>query len=201
MKQRVAARRSQDGIVLATALIILMVMSVLAVSMMRNFGNLERIADNNRDKQRAFNAAQNSLQYAEWWLTQGNASGGAPCNTTLTAAPAATATARVCSNALSNDAATATSAQVNVVPWTTANGAPLGVVYTPPRMGTTSTAESGTFYAGATRWYVTSLGADPTGSLQLFQVSAMAYGGSATSVAVVQSVFGVQTNIIDAGGL
>jgi len=189
--KRAFARPGQQGIVLATALIILMVMSVLAVSMMRNFGSLERIADNTRDKQRAFNAAQNSLQYAEWWLTQGNGGAGAPCSGMLVATAA-----QVCSNALVSTTASATNAQLVDVPWKTSDGRALGVDYTPPNMATTGGADS---YASGTRWYVTSLGVDPTASLQLYQVSAMAYGGALTSVAVVQSVYGVRTNIINAG--
>lgn len=203
---RTAPRRPpQQGIVLATALIILMVMSVLAVSMMRNFGTLERIADNTRDKQRAFAAAQSSLQYAEWWLTQGNAGAGAPCTTTLTSQPFASATARVCSNALVSNAATATSAQLVTVPWKTSTGSDLGVIYAPPGLTTTSATgtspDNSLFYNDKTRWYVTSLGIDPTGSLQLYQVSAMAYGGSVTTVAVVQSVFALRSTVCDAGAL
>ena len=201
MKRAAARHHRQQGIVLATALIILMVMSVLAVSMMRNFGTLERIADNTRDKQRAFNAAENALQYGEWWLTQGNAGAGAPCTTTLTTTPAATATARVCSNGLQSTAPSNLNAQLNTVPWATSNGNQLGTVYSLPGMVTTSGADNSNFYAGTTRWYVTQLGLNPSKTLQLYQVSAMAYGGSPSSVAVVQSVFGLNTNICDAGAL
>lgn len=194
-------RRSQQGIVLATALIILMVMTVLAVSMMRNFGSLERIADNTRDKQRAFNAAQNTLQYAEWWLTQGNGGAGSACTTLLDSTSTAAATmARVCSNALVSNTATSTQAVVSVVPWKTSGGTELGVNYTPPNM-TVSTAGSANQYAANPRWYVTSLGIDPTATLQLYQVSAMGQGGGADAVAVVQSVYALKSDIIDAGGL
>lgn len=189
------------GIVLPTTMIILLVVSILAVSMLRSFGNLERIADSTRDKQRAFNAAQNALQYGEWWLTQGNAAPGTVCSQAYSA-NAAPATAQVCSNALISTAPTATQAQVSAVPWKTSAGIDVGNYFTPPGMsGKVSATGGADTYAGVPRFYVTSLGTDPTATLQLYRVSAMAQGGSADAVAVVQSVYGVTSNITDAGGL
>lgn len=200
-RKKTPSSQSQQGIVLATALIILMLMSVLAVSMMRNFGSLERIADNTRDKQRAFNAAQNTLQYAEWWLTQGNGGAGSPCTSLLdSTSTSAAIMARVCSNALVSNTATSTQAVISVTPWKTTGGTELGVTYTPPNM-TVSTAGVVDQYAARPRWYITSLGIDPTATLQLYQVSAMGQGGAADAVAVVQSVYALKSNIIDAGGL
>ena len=187
--------KRQGGIVLPTALIILMVMSVLAVSLLRNYGTLERIADNTRDKQRAFNAAQSTLQYGEWWLTQGNAGAGAAC-----AGMYSTSAAKVCSNALISSGATTSQAQVSTVPWQTSGSVDLGNLYTPPGLVVSSTGGIDS-YAATPRFYVTSLGIDPTASIQLYQVSAMAQGGSKDSVAVVQSVYGVKSSIVDAGGL
>jgi type IV pilus assembly protein PilX len=198
-ERNAAIGRRQRGIVLATALIILMVLSVLAVSLLRNYGTLERIADNTRDKQRAFNAAQNTLQYGEWWLTQGNAGAGAVCSGAFNAS-AVPSTAKVCSNALISTAATTTQAQISVVPWQTSAGVDMGNFYTPPGLTVSSTGGIDT-YAVAPRFYVTSLGIDPTASIQLYQVSAMAQGGSKDTVAVVQSVYGVKSSIVDAGGL
>ena len=186
--------RRQHGIVLPTAMIILLVMSVLAVSLLRNYGTLERIADSTRDKQRAFNAAQSTLQYGEWWLTQGNAGAGAVC-----AGAFATSAAKVCSNALVSTAATASQAQISVVPWQSSAGVDMGNYYS-PGLVVSSTGGMDT-YAAVPRFYVTSLGIDPTATIQLYQVSAMAQGGSKDTVAVVQSVYGVKSSIVDAGGL
>lgn len=197
-------RQRPRGIVLPTAMIILLVMSVLAISMLRNYGNLERIADDTRDKQRAFNAAQNTLQYGEWWLTQGNAGAGTTCALAYSADVAATnATyARVCSNGLISTASTATQAQISVVPWQTSGGIALGNTYTPPGMaGKVSSTGGKDTYASTPKFYVTSLGVDPTATIQLYQVSAMAQGGSPDAVAVVQSVYGVKSSIVDAGAL
>lgn len=189
------------GVVLPTAMIILLVVSILAVSMLRSFGNLERIADSTRDKQRAFNAAQSTLRYAEWWLTQGNASPGTPCAATYSA-NTAPATARVCSNALVSTAPTVTQAQVSEIPWKTAAGVALGNEFTPPGMtGKVSSTGGADTYATVPLFYVTAVGNDPKGIRQLYQVTATASGGSRDSVAVVQSVFGVSSDVTDAGGL
>ena len=51
------------------------------------------------------------------------------------------------------------------------------------------------------RFYVSPLGTDPSGIVQLYQISAMAEGGTADTIAVVQSVYGVKSNVVDAGGL
>lgn len=201
MYLRFHSARRERGIVLPTAMIILLVVSILAVSMLRSFGNFERIADNTRDKQRAFNAAQNALQYGEWWLTQGNATPGAPCDRAYSA-DTTPGTSRVCTNALISTASTATQAQVSAVPWKTSGGVPFGNYFTPPGMvGKISTSGGADSYSAVPRFYATALGVDPTATQQLYQVSAMAQGGSPDSVAVVQSVFGVKSDITDAGAL
>lgn len=196
-KQR--RRGVQGGVVLITAMIILMVVTVLAVAMYRNFGWLERMSGNSLEKQRAFDAAQNTLQYAEWWLSQGNGGAGSNC-TSLLSADTWPPTAQVCTNALISTLATSAQAQVSVVPWKTADGVDLGVAYTPPGLMVSSKPVHGSF-AIKPRFYVSPLGADPSGLLQLYQVSAMAQGATADTVAVVQSVFGVRSDVIDAGGL
>ena len=59
----------QRGLALVTALLLLIVVTIMALSMFRSFGIQERIAGNTRDKQRAINAAESAQQYAEYWLT------------------------------------------------------------------------------------------------------------------------------------
>jgi len=193
--------RPERGIVLPTAMIILLVVSILAVSMLRSFGNLERIADDTRDKQRAFNAAQNALQYGEWWLTQGNATAGAACAQAFDA-DVKPPKAQICTNALISTASTPTQAQVSVVPWRTSGDVEFGNYFTPPGMsGKVSSTGGADTYSVRPRFYATSLGIDSAATHQLYQVSAMAQGGSPDAVAVVQSVFGVKSNITDAGAL
>ena len=190
---------AQAGVVLITAMIILVVITVLSLAMFRNFGVLERMSGSSMEKQRTFNAAQNALQYAEWWVSQGNGGAGSSCSTLLSA-DASPPTTQVCSNALLSTAATSTQAQVSVVHWKTSGGTDLGVAYTPPNLTVSSTPGAGAV-AIKPRFYVSPLGTDPSGIVQLYQISAMAEGGTADTIAVVQSVYGVKSNVVDAGGL
>ena len=183
---------TEDGIVLVSAMLILVVLTILSVSMFRNFGLQERIAGNTREKQRAFNVAQSALQYGEWWLAQGNGGAGSTC-TNLLDANAAAPTTQTCSNAM-------TSAQTATVPWKSASAADIGVTYMPPNLTVASPGQVDA-YAQAPRFYIAPLGPDPSGKLQLYQVSAMGYGGNSTAVTVVQSVYAIKSGVVDAGGL
>ena len=182
----------EKGIVLVSAMLILVVLTILSVSMFRNYGLQERIAGNTREKQRAFNVAQSALQYGEWWLAQGNGGAGSAC-TSLLDANATTPTTQICSNAM-------TSAQTAAVPWKSASAADFGVAYVPPNLTVASPGQVDA-YSSAPRFYITPLGLDPSGKLQLYQVSAMGYGGNSTAVTVVQSVYAIKSGVVDAGGL
>jgi type IV pilus assembly protein PilX len=189
---QVRSLQKERGIVLVTALLILVVLTLLSVSMFRTFGLSERIAGNTREKQRAFHAAQSAMQYAEWWLTQGNGSAGTTCSSLLTA-DGATPTTQVCNNAM-------TASQTAAVPWQTSSGTSLGVAYTPPGMTVAAAGQAGA-YAASARFYITPLGADATGLSQLYQISAMSTGGNSVAASVVQSVYAIKTGVVDAGGL
>ena len=64
------AVKAQRGMVLVTSLLLLLVVTMLAISMFRSMGLDEKIAGNMRDKQRALNAAETAEQFAESWLSQ-----------------------------------------------------------------------------------------------------------------------------------
>jgi type IV pilus assembly protein PilX len=66
--------------VLVTALLMLVVVTLLAVSMFRSFGLDEKIAGNVREKQRALSAAETAEEYAEWWLANGLAGTPIACS-------------------------------------------------------------------------------------------------------------------------
>src|SRR5579864_7550374 len=59
---------NQAGMVLISSLLLLLVVTIMALSMFRSFGMQEKIAGNVREKQRALQAANSAQQYAEWWL-------------------------------------------------------------------------------------------------------------------------------------
>ena len=103
-----SAVKSQRGMVLVTSLLLLLVVTILAMSMFRSMGLDEKIAGNMRDKQRALNAAETAEQYAENWLSLGNGSNGINCTAIVNgnANPP-----QVCSNSLAVQSAPATTWQ------------------------------------------------------------------------------------------
>jgi len=79
----------QRGVALVTSLLLLVIITILALSMFRSFGTQEKIAGNLREKERALHAANSAVQYAEWWLTRTNntAAGAIACTVSLAATP------------------------------------------------------------------------------------------------------------------
>ncbi|HTX24264.1 MAG TPA: PilX N-terminal domain-containing pilus assembly protein, partial [Steroidobacteraceae bacterium] len=67
--RRGVSRTAQAGMVLISAMLLLLIITILAVSMFRSFGVQEMVAGNVREKQRALHAAEAAQQYAEWWLS------------------------------------------------------------------------------------------------------------------------------------
>lgn len=174
-------RRRARGMVLITSLLLLIVVTILALAMFHSFGLDEQIAGNMRDKQLALHAAESAEQYAEWWLSNGNA----PTPVTCTGVVSYTI-GQVCTNLPTN---------VTSTPWSA------GVSYTPNNLGLTN----GTTMSQAPQFYITYLGTPSlatglTGTL--YQIDAVGYGGSANTTAVVESTYLVQVggNTLNAGG-
>jgi type IV pilus assembly protein PilX len=169
----------QRGMVLITSLLLLLVVTILAVAMFRSFGLDEKIAGNMRDKQRAISAAETAQQFAESWLEAGNGA------TATTCAAGISATIQACTTALAN---------FSSVPWST------GVTYTPPSpapampLATTSTSGGQGNYSQAPVFYITLLNTTLTPQASYYQVDAVGYGGSADTVAVVESIYVVSNN-------
>jgi type IV pilus assembly protein PilX len=176
--------------VLVSSLLLLVVVTILAIGMFRSFGLDEKIAGNTREKQRALQAAVSAQQYAEWWLSVGNALNLVSCSgpyDVTTGVP-------MCTNTLAS--VVGSSANIAVLPWKVA-GVTTQVTYTPPNMsfqqGLNITA--GTYYAKPV-FYISYLGTG-TGSNGspgiLFQIDAAGYGGSPSTAAVVESTYLLQT--------
>ena len=110
----------QRGMVLVTSLLLLIVVTILAISMFRSFGLDEKIAGNVREKQRALSAAETAEQYAEYWLASGNGAAVVTCTGMVTSL-----VGQVCSN-------TALPANFASLPWQY-SGANVGVTYLPER--------------------------------------------------------------------
>jgi type IV pilus assembly protein PilX len=156
---------------LITGLLLLVVCTLIAVSMFRSYGIQEKIAGNVREKQRATNAANSTLQYAEWWITNNVLPPSVSC------VPPATTTVQICTNKLTD----ATS-----VPW--ADG---GVIFQGFNTNNTvnSTASRNTYYK-VPMFYIYDVGTySGTPAGEVYQIDAVAWGGTPDAVAVVESTY------------
>jgi type IV pilus assembly protein PilX len=189
-----SASHGQRGVILITAMLLLIVVTIMALSMFRSFGIEERLAGNTRDKQRAVNAAISAQQYAEFQLASGTApiSGACPAGVLPSGI-------EVCTN---NPAPVFTT-----LPWTS------GVTYAQftsnPINGITNKVQAtgiqdqytagvltqSASYVQAPIFYITDLGPNagsPAG--EVYQIDALGYGGSTNTVAIVESTFVIGTN-------
>jgi type IV pilus assembly protein PilX len=180
----------QRGVVLITAMLLLIVVTIMALSMFRSYGIQERIAGNTRDKQRALNAAISAQQYAEFQLASGNAPLPAACP------------AGFLPNGMQVCTPPAPMPNFATLPWRS------GVTYsvftsnsinnvsnTLSATGTKDTATNSASYVQAPIFNVIDLGANsgtPPG--EVYQVDAVGFGGTTNTVAVVESTFVIGTN-------
>jgi len=204
-------RSKQLGVVLITSLLLLLVVTIMAVSMFRSFGIQEKIAGNVREKQRAIQAAASTLQYAEWWLgSQSNApvavSAYAAASADVACVALVSANAgqgQICNNTLASNGISAAS-----VPWTIpgAGAVPIGVSYLPTGMGangalcTGNNCLSADVYYDVPRFYIADMGSYGR-SGELYQVDAYSYGLSADTIAVVESTVAVSCLVCNPGAL
>jgi type IV pilus assembly protein PilX len=183
-------RLAQRGVVLVSSLLLLIVVTIIALSMFRSFGIQEKIAGNMREKQRALQAAESAEVFAEVWLAaNATTSLPVPCPA---AAPlnANLGQGQVCSQTMQLQGI-----DVTQVPW------PFSINYLPslnmPLSATTHVADlANPTYFATPAFYITDLGASPDISTpgEIYQIDAYAYGGSANTVAVVESTYNVYTS-------
>ncbi len=190
----------QGGMVLIASLLLLIVLTIFALSMFRSFGIQEKIAGNVREKQRALQGAESAQQYAEWWLTSGNnaASGTTACAGLLNAN---LGQGQICSNVLATSLLSAGSS-ITALPWQL-NGSVVGVSYTPPNMAVTAAASANngaeTYYA-APGFYISDLGTAADGQGEAYEIDAYGYGASPNAVAVVKSTYELSSGVVNRGG-
>jgi len=194
MKSRFARR--QRGMALITAMLLLLVLTILGVSMFRSVGMQAKIAGNTREKQRALHAANDAQSYAEWWISQPgglNATMGSVCNKTVQITDPTThvtdpTLVQVCSNQL-----TANTVTLSNGGWTEAvGGKPVGFSYAPPGLSITGTDP----YAQPPQFYIAFLNYsyDKIKGVQTnnYRIEAASYGGTTNTVAVVESTYQAQ---------
>ena len=199
---RNSPRSDQRGIVLVSSLLLLLVVTIMALSMFRSFGIQEKIAGNVREKQRAIQAAVSTEQYAEWWLAnQSNApvavsaySAASADVSCVAVVNANTGGGQICNNTLASAGITATN-----VPWT------IGVSYIPSGMGTVGTpcttgCLSTDAYFGTPLFYIADMGSYGR-SGELYQVDAYSYGLSANTISVVESTVAISCLVCNPGAL
>jgi type IV pilus assembly protein PilX len=196
MRQKNFPRR-QRGVILVTAMLLLIVVTIMALSMFRGYGAQERLAGNTRDKQRALAAAISAQQYAEFQLASGAAplpgvcpAGILPNGMQVCLPPPAPAP-------LPNFA---------TLPWLTGvtysvftSNAINGVSNVISATGTADNAALGqsASYVQAPQFNVIDLGPNAPGALpagEVYQVDAVGFGGTSNTVAVVESTFVIGSN-------
>jgi type IV pilus assembly protein PilX len=191
-------RSTQRGVVLVASLLLLIVVTIIALSMFRSFGIQEKIAGNMREKQRALQAAESAQVFAEVWL-MGNstgpavACGGGRLNGTL-------GQGQICANTLPTVVADVTS-----VPWTI-GAQKIGVTYLPVNMSIKSIASIADLlnpsYFDTPTFYISDMGvsADAGFPGEVYQIDSYGYGGTSNTVAVVESTYVVSTSSSCLGG-
>lgn len=168
------------GMVLVTSLLLLLVVTILAVSMFRSFGIDEKIAGNVREKQKALNAAETAEQFAESWLSQGLNTGAITCAAVVTST-----IGQVCNNTM-----TSLSMNPAVLPWAI-GGVPVGVTYTPSTGSTTMTTTGAGSYYQVPAYYIGLLGSVTANRITTtyYQIDSVGYGSSPDTAAVVEATY------------
>jgi type IV pilus assembly protein PilX len=191
--------------VLVSSLLLLLVVTIMALSMFHSFGIQEKIAGNTREKQRAVQAATTVHQYAEWWLVNVspaahavNANVPSSADTVCSGAIVATATlgGQICTVTLTSTGNTPTN-----VPWT---NPPIGVAYTPPGMNITGAVVNPAVpdvYAAQPYFYIADLGLLPTGRGEVYQIDAYSYGLNDNTLAVIESTVAISCIVCNPGAL
>lgn len=183
----------QRGVALISSLLLLLIITILALSMFRSFGTQERIAGNLREKDRALHAAVSAQQYGEWWLTQGNntAVGAVAC--ALGTLSANLGQGQICNQTLVQAGFTVTQPGT----WATQ------IQYVPPTMGVPGVAGTNGDppYFAAPAFYIADRGVAGDGAGEAYQVDAYGYGSAAGTVAVVESTYEVAQGVVNRGGL
>jgi type IV pilus assembly protein PilX len=190
MNSRAASMTHSRGFALFTALLLLMIITILAMSMFRAFGTQEHIAGNVREKERAFHAAESVQQYGEWWLLQGNNSAiGAQASAAGLINGNSPNAGQICTTTLVQNGQTVTAPAT----WASATTyLPAGMSVTPGVNGTNGDPP----YAAMPGFYIADVGPAADTQGEAYQIDSYGYGGSLATVAVVESVYEVQQGVV-----
>jgi type IV pilus assembly protein PilX len=196
----------QRGIALVTSLLLLLIITILALSMFRSLGSMEKIAGNLREKDRALHAAVSAQQFAEWWLTQPAAVADATTPVACGVGPPLNANppaneGQICSTqtSLTNLIGSANMTTIAPVPW-------LGVTYVKYSPSGSNTqdqvgANNDPPYALTPGFYISDLGLAADAQGEVYQIDAFSSGATTSTIAVVESTYELQQGIVNRGGL
>jgi type IV pilus assembly protein PilX len=187
----------QRGVALISSLLLLIIITILALSMFRSFGTQEKIAGNLREKDRALHAAVSAQQYGEWWLTQSNnaAIGAGACAGTLSAN---LGQGQICNQTPLQAGFNVTQVGITVptAGWATK------VTYVPPTMGVgVAGPNNDPGYFAAPGFYISDRGVAGDTAGEAYQIDAYGYGSTAGTVAVVESTYEIAQGVVNRGGL
>jgi type IV pilus assembly protein PilX len=174
------ARRRQSGIVLVTAMLFLVILTMIGLSLFRSSGLMDRISANTRDKERAFESAQAALQYGEWWLK--------------TNQPGMTTSA--CSSIVSGNVSTNVHVCQNPLGIPTTLAWPNGFSYTPLGMNVNTAGGlngNDVNYLSLPGFYLEYEGTVTNGTGYAYRVTAYGSGGNVNTASVVRSTYQIVT--------
>jgi len=199
MKNLSGIDSAERGMVLISSLLLLIVVTIIALSMFRSFGIQEKIAGNMREKQRALSAAVSAQEFAENWLMNNATQAPVDCTQNAKILNGNVGQGQICTTATALKAVVPNN-DVTTVPWTI-GGAPVGVTFQPAGMSVSTTPsvsaanlQNPTYY-GIPTFYIADMGAsaDPSIPGEIYQIDSYGYGGAAGTVAVVESTYAVYT--------
>lgn len=204
LNRTLPAAGGQHGVALISAMLLLVIITILALSMFRSFPTQEKIAGNVREKERAFHAANSALQFAEWWLINNVATGDIVCGTQANLLNGNLNEGQICSNALYGlpGAPAGLVTDVKQVPWSV-GGTLIGTQYTPIGMnlaGNAAVTANDSSYVLPPVYFIADLGPAGDSQGEVYQIDAYAYGGSTSTVAVVESVYEIAQGVVNRTG-
>jgi type IV pilus assembly protein PilX len=187
----------ERGIALISSLLLLLVLTIIALSMFRSFSTQEHIAGNLREKERALHAAESAQQYAEWWLNQpGNTAAGAISCAAGTLSANGTNLGQICNQTPQQVGLILPNVPVSI-PWA------IQTTYVPPGMSVAPAPPGPNGdppYALPPGFYITDIGVAGDNQGEAYQIDAYgsgstAAGAASATVAVVESTYEIQRGV------
>lgn len=206
--EKIMQRKNQGGFVLIASMVMLIVLAFMAVGMYHNFTTQENMSSNTKEKGRAFQMAQSTLQVAEYNLLNSGLNVGlsdctqlAPLNQTFT----------VCENTTPNNVRVAQ--PTSTTPWSIGaqGNAQAAVAYDPTTEDSNITVTENSpgvigqnTFSTDPVYYVQYMGLGtssscPSSPPKMYQVTAIAYGATNTTAAVVQSTYQLVPTVCNLG--